>query len=121
MTEILEIVYRVIFTHLDQIYTIYSQGVSEETLVGFIEVDNILSVQHEQNLSTEESKEELEKLYDKFDSIKRTYIPMHSIVRIDELPYSLYKKNQLKNDQEPAKIRHIHGGKFAFTDDNKDD
>ena len=121
MTEIQEIVYRVIFTHLDQIYTLFSQGVSEETLVGFIEVDGILSVQRERNLSSDESKDNAERLYDKFDGVKRTYIPMHSIVRIDELPHTLYKKNQLKNDQEPANIRHIHGGKFAFADEDKDD
>lgn len=118
MSDITDIIYRVIFTHLDQIYTLYSKGVSEETLVGFIEVDGILSIQRERDMVGD--TKDIEMLYDKMDGVKRTYIPMHAIVRIDELTHQYYK-NTLKNAQEPAMIRPIHGGKFAYTDANGDD
>lgn len=116
MTDVRDIVYRTVFTHLDQVFTLYSRGVSEETLVGFIEVDDILAVSQEIILSSE--NQATQNLYiEQMESIKRTYIPMHAVVRIDEMSRKHYDYTIKGELEEPAaNVQNIHGGKFIFGD-----
>jgi hypothetical protein len=117
MVEVKDIVYRTVFTHLDQVYTVYSQGLSEETLVGFIELDSIIEVKQEVILSTE--SQEMHQLFIKqLASIKRTYVPMHAVVRIDEMTRKHYDFTMRDDEQEQhANVRHIHGGRFKKDDE----
>jgi hypothetical protein len=65
-------IYRIIFTHLEETQEIYAQYISEETLVGFIEADTLLEL--DQTTLAVNPKE-----------VKRCYIPLHNIIRIDEI------------------------------------
>jgi hypothetical protein len=111
--EVKDIVYRTVFTHLDQVYTLYSKGVSEETLVGFIEVDSILSVSQDYLMSTETPDNGIPLYLFQMEGIKRTYVPMHAVVRIDELTRHHYEYLILNKDNNKANVQHIHGGKYS--------
>jgi hypothetical protein len=112
MLEVKDIVYRTIFTHLDQVYTIYSQGVSEETLVGFIELDSILLVTQDIILSSENQTAH-EPFMKQIESIKRTYVPMHAVVRIDEMTRKHFDYEVLDGDEKPMNVQHIRGGNYS--------
>jgi hypothetical protein len=110
--EVKDIIYRTVFTHLDQVYTLYSKGVSEETLVGFIEVDSILSVSQDYLMSTETPENSFSLYIHQMEGIKRTYVPMHAVVRVDEMTRQHYEFMVLNKDNT-ANVQHIHGGKYS--------
>ncbi|KTD21730.1 DUF1820 family protein [Legionella londiniensis] len=73
--------YRITFSHLEAIYEIYARKVHESDLFGFLEVEEFVFGETT-SLVVDPSEERL-KL--EFNSVKRTYIPLHSIFRIDEV------------------------------------
>ena len=73
--------YKVVFLNQGKVYEIYARSVSQGALFGFIEVEK-LSFGERTTVVVDPSEE---KLKAEFESVKRTYIPMHAIVRIDEV------------------------------------
>ncbi|MDG2155290.1 MAG: DUF1820 family protein [Gammaproteobacteria bacterium] len=73
--------YRIIFMNQGKVYEIYARSVGEGALYGFIDVEEL--VFGERTSVVVDPAEE--KLKNEFESVKRTYIPMHSIIRIDEV------------------------------------
>lgn len=74
-----KLLYRVIFTEKDRVRTLYAHYVSEETMMGFIEVDQLVfSAQAEQEA-------EALALKDEFQGVERIYLPLQVILRIDEV------------------------------------
>jgi hypothetical protein len=71
--------YRITFANQDTIYEIYAQKVCESEMFGFLEVEGFVFGENT-SLVVDPSEERL-KL--EFNSVKRTYIPMHAILRID--------------------------------------
>ena len=76
-----EAVYRILFTQADKPFEVYARYISEETLMGFIEVEEL--VFNESASVLVDPAEEKMKL--EFSNVKRCYIPMHAILRIDEV------------------------------------
>jgi len=74
-------IYKIIFHNQDKVYEIYAKYVDHGAMFGFIEVEKLIFGERssvvvdptEENLKTE------------FEDVERTYIPMHSIIRIDEV------------------------------------
>ena len=73
--------YKLIFMNQGQVYEIYARSISQGSLFGFIEVEEL--VFGERTSVVVDPAEE--KLKTEFDSVKRTYIPIHSVIRIDEV------------------------------------
>jgi hypothetical protein len=73
--------YRVIFLQEEKVYEIYARNLTEETLVGFIEAEELVFNENTQ-VVVDPSEELLKK---EFSGVKRTYIPHHLILRIDEV------------------------------------
>lgn len=73
--------FRIIFANQEVIYEIYAQSIKESDLFGFIEVEEL--VFGEQTSLVVDPSEERLKL--EFSDVKRTYLPMQSIYRIDEV------------------------------------
>lgn len=67
-------IYRIVFAQHDDVQEIYAQYISEETLVGFIEADTLL--EFNQGKNSVDIKE-----------VRRCYIPLHNIIRIDEVSW----------------------------------
>ena len=74
-------IYRVSFMSQGQIYEIYARQVGQGALFGFVEVEELLFGERSRILI--DSSEE--RLKTEFEGVKRTFIPLHSVVRIDEV------------------------------------
>lgn len=74
-------IYKVIFFNQGKVYEIYAGSVGQGGLFGFIEVGDLLFDQGSQ-LVVDPSAEQLEK---EFENVHRINIPMHSVIRIDEV------------------------------------
>ena len=74
-------IFRITFYNQGEIYEIYARKVSQGGLLGFVEVEE-LRFGHNTKVVIDPSQERLEQ---EFAGVKRTYLPMHSVVRIDEV------------------------------------
>lgn len=73
--------YRVTFSYLDSVYEIYAHKIHESDMFGFLVVEGFVFGENS-SLVVDPSEERL-KL--EFNGVKRTFIPMHSVFRIDEV------------------------------------
>ena len=76
-----ENLYKIVFMSQGQVYEVYARSVSHGGLFGFIEVEQL--VFGERSSVVVDPSEE--KIKSEFENVKRTYLPMHSIIRIDEV------------------------------------
>lgn len=74
-------IYRVSFVNQDKVYEVYCARVYQSDLYGFIEVEELIFGERSQVL-VDPGEERLQK---EFNGVKRSYIPMHAIIRIDEV------------------------------------
>ena len=74
-------IFKVVFVNQGKVYEIYARKVSHGSLVGFIGVEEL--VFGERSAVVVDPTEE--KVKSEFEGVKRTYLPMHSVVRIDEV------------------------------------
>ncbi len=74
-------IYKVIFYSEGKLFEIYAQEVFQGNLYGFVEVEQLLFGE-KSSVVVDPSEERLKA---EFDGVCRTYIPMHTIVRIDEV------------------------------------
>ncbi len=91
--------YKVIFMSQGQIYEIYARNVSHGDLFGFVAVEKL--VFGERTTVVVDPSEE--KIKTEFENVRRTYLPMHSIVRIDEV-----------DKQGASKVSKIEGNVTQF-------
>lgn len=73
--------YRVIFQSQNQIYEVYARELYQSELHGFIEVEDYVFNTHSQVLVDPSE----DRLRNEFDGVRRSYIPMHAVIRIDEV------------------------------------
>jgi len=73
--------YKVIFYNHEDIFEIYASHVYPSDLYGFVELEQLLFGERSQ-LLVDPSEERLK---NEFTGVKRTYIPMNAIIRIDEV------------------------------------
>lgn len=73
--------FKVIFINQGKVFEIYARGVSQTSLMGFVEVEELTF--GEDNALLVNPAEE--RLRDEFKGVKRSYIPLHAIIRIDEV------------------------------------
>ena len=74
-------IYRINFVSAGEVYEIYAASVAQGGLFGFIEVEELLFGERSKLLI--DSSEE--RLKNEFSGVKRTFIPLHSVLRIDEV------------------------------------
>jgi len=91
--------YRVIFHNQGQIYEVYAQEIFQSELYGFIEVEGYVFNNRAQ-VVVDPSEERLK---GEFEGVQRSYIPMHAVVRIDEVE----KEGQ-------ARIKEVKGSVMPF-------
>jgi hypothetical protein len=73
--------YRIIFMAQGKVYEIYARHIVHGDLFGFIEVEKL--VFGERTSVVVDPSEE--KIKSEFEGVKRTFIPMHAVIRIDEV------------------------------------
>jgi hypothetical protein len=74
-------IFKIMFTSQGKVYEIYARKVDHGTLYGFVEVEELLFGE-KSTLLVDPAEEQL-KL--EFSGVNRTYIPFHSVIRIDEV------------------------------------
>lgn len=89
-------IYKVIFLNQNQVFELYARAIYQSEMYGFIEVEEFVFGEKSQ-LVVDPSEE---KLKNEFASVKRSYIPLHSIVRIDEVEKEgVGKVHEVKGDK----------------------
>lgn len=73
--------YKIMFVNQGKIYEIYARNVSHGGLFGFVEIEEL--VFGERTTVVVDPAEE--RIQAEFAGVKRSYIPMHAILRIDEV------------------------------------
>ncbi|MEX2495870.1 MAG: DUF1820 family protein [Woeseia sp.] len=91
-------IYKIVFMSQGQVYEIYARHVGHGSLFGFVEVEKL--VFGERSSVVVDPSEE--KIKSEFGGVKRTYLPMHSIIRIDEV-----------EKQGTSKVSKLEGGNVA--------
>ena len=74
-------IYKIVFVQLGEIYEIYAKSIYQSDMYGFIEVEDYMFNQNSQ-IVVDTSEE---KLKTTFRGVKRSYIPISTILRIDEV------------------------------------
>jgi hypothetical protein len=81
-----------------KVYEIYARSVSHGNLLGFVEVEKLVFGER----STVVLDPSEERIKTEFAGVKRTYIPMHAVLRIDEV-----------EKEGISKISKVEGGNIA--------
>lgn len=74
-------IYKVVFHNQGRIYEVHASHVGQGELYGFVEVADLIFGERT-NLVVDPSEE---KLKTEFDGVKRFFIPMHAVIRVDEV------------------------------------
>ena len=73
--------FRVLFLNGNEVYEIYACGVTESDMFGFVEITDIV-FDETSGLLVDPAEE---KLKTEFHQVKRFYVPVHSMIRVDEV------------------------------------
>jgi hypothetical protein len=76
-----ERLYKVVFFSQGQVYEMYAQQVSQGGLFGFVEIEGLVFGERSK-VVVDPTEERLKR---EFEGVKRIFLPMHTIVRIDEV------------------------------------
>ncbi len=74
-------IYKIIFQSRDQLYELYAHKLSQSALFGFIEIEELTFGERSRVVVDPGA----EKLAAEFEGVKRSYNPLHAVVRIDEV------------------------------------
>ena len=74
-------IYRILFRNQENLYELYARKITQGNLFAFVEVEDILFGERS-NVLVDPSEERLKT---EFAGVKRTYIPLQAVVRIDEV------------------------------------
>lgn len=73
-------IYRVTFYNQGTIYELYAKSIAQGELFGFLEISDLVF-----GNNTVVVDPSLERLKTEFSGVKTTFIPMHAVLRIDEV------------------------------------
>ena len=91
-------IFRIVFVNQGKVYEIYARKVSHGGLFGFVEVEEL--VFGERSSVVVDPGEE--RIQSEFAGVKRSYLPLHAVIRIDEV-----------RKQGISKISALEGGNIA--------
>ena len=74
-------IFRIMFVNQGKVYEIYARKVTHGDLFGFIEVEELLFGERS-SVVLDPSEERIK---GEFAEVKRTFLPLHSVLRIDEV------------------------------------
>jgi len=91
-------IFKIIFVNQGRVYEVYARKVSHGSLFGFVEVEELVFGERASVVLDPGE----ERLKSEFADVKRTYLPLQSVVRIDEV-----------RKQGVSKIVALEGGNVA--------
>lgn len=90
--------YRVVFLSQGQVYEVYARQVGHGALFGFVEIEQLVFGKRS-SVVVDPSEE---KIKSEFSGVKRTWLPLHAVIRIDEV-----------EKEGISKISKLEGGNVA--------
>ena len=96
-------IYRITFYKQGDVYELYARDVSQSNMYAFVEVSELMFNERSQVLVDPSE----EKLKSEFEGVKRTYIPLHSVIRIDEVEKQGAGKITSHNGEMSGNITHF--------------
>lgn len=91
--------FRIVFINQGKVYEVYARKVGQGTMLGFVDVEGL--VFGERTTVVVDPSEE--RLITEFAGVRRFHVPLHSVVRIDEV-----------EKRGPARIIPLEGGAAAM-------
>jgi hypothetical protein len=76
-----KLLYRIAFMNQGKIYEIYARSISHGELFGFIEIEDIVFGERS-SVVVDPSEERIKS---EFSGVERTYIPLHAVIRVDQV------------------------------------
>jgi len=76
-----KLLYKVVFFNHGKVYEVYARSVSQGSLFGFVEIEQLVFGERS-GVVVDPSEERIKT---EFADVTRTYLPMHAIIRIDEV------------------------------------
>ena len=89
-------IFKIVFLNQGKVYEIFARTVRQGELYGFVEVEDLI-FQESSSLVVDPSAERLK---EEFSGVHITRIPIHAVIRIDEVE---------KNEHGPGKITEFEG------------
>jgi hypothetical protein len=74
-------IFKVLFVNQGKVYEVYARKVGHGNMFGFIEVEELVFGERS-SVVVDPSEERIKA---EFEGVKRTYLPLHSVLRIDEV------------------------------------
>ena len=104
-----EPIYRVIFNNQSEVYELYTRYIFQSEMYGFIEVEELL---FDESLISDasdeaEAKISFDKLKLEFTGVKRSFIPLPSVIRIDEMEKPGVVKVSPSKEDMTGNVRHF--------------
>jgi hypothetical protein len=104
-----EPIYRVIFNNQSEVYELYTRYIFQSEMYGFIEVEELL---FDESLISDasdeaEAKISFDKLKFEFTGVKRSFIPLPSVIRIDEMEKPGVVKVSPSKEDMTGNVRHF--------------
>jgi len=100
-------VYKVIFHNGSQVFEVFARQIYQSDMWGFIEIEELLFGERSQ-LLVDPSEE---KIKNEFAGVKRSYIPLQSVIRIDEVE----KEGSVKVSETPSATQGSKVTNFPFS------
>jgi hypothetical protein len=76
-----EHIYKVMFVNQGKVYEVYARKVGHGSLFGFVEIEELVFGERAGVLLDPSE----ERIKTEFEGVKRSFLPMHSVLRIDEV------------------------------------
>ncbi len=106
-------IYKVIFYNRSQVYEIFVRSIYQSEMYGFIEIEELVFGERSQMVVDPGE----EKLKGEFSGVKRSFIPLHSVIRIDEVDKEgTMKVSEVKKGDKVAHLPFPHNGPRPSTD-----
>lgn len=120
---IAEPIYRVIFDNQGDVYELYALFIYQSEMYGFVEVEELIfdDSQIAEAKNQEEAKTNFEKLKLEFAGVKRSFIPLPSIIRIDEMEKPGVVKVTQAKGESTGNVRHFPSHAFKRPPIDSDD
>ena len=74
-------IFKVLFVNQGKVYEVYARKVSHGSILGFVEIEELVFGERA-GLVLDPSEERIKS---EFEGVKRSFLPMHSVLRIDEV------------------------------------
>jgi hypothetical protein len=110
-------IYKIVFHQQGSLYELHAREVSHSEMYGFLEIGEIIF--GERSVLLVDPSEE--RLKSEFAGVKRTFIPIHSVVRVDEVDKEGVNKITATDVEPGSNVSQFPGPGFPTPGDGQND